>query len=149
MTRRCCLALATALTITCLTMPASAQHLRSAKVGDRLASLVTGLAAVNGAGVGACAQSGASILYAQFLVPPRVDVPFLGVLGNKEDDNASYLVFLIGTRMVMMIAFDEQDPSVPAAVYADLDGKGLITNIWPAAQAPSLCAVVQQLRYQP
>jgi len=149
MVRRCCLALVTILTVTSLAAAASAQHVRSAKVGDRLASLVTGLSVVNGAGVGTCPGSSAAILYAQFLVPPRVDYGVFGVLGNRDDDNASYVAFLIGTRTVMMVAFDEQDPSVPAVAYADLDGQGLITNIWPVAQAPSLCAVVQQLHYRP
>jgi hypothetical protein len=49
----------------------------------------------------------------------------------------------------MLVAFDEGNPSVPAAVYADLDGNSLITNVWPVDQAPALCAIVQQLHNKP
>jgi hypothetical protein len=131
------------------TMTASAQHVRSATVGDPIASLVNGLAAVNGAGVGQCPTGGPDVRYVQFLVPPRVDVPVFGPLGNHDDDNASFLAFFAGTHIVMLVAFDEQNPSVAAEVIADLDGNGRITNIWPAAEAPALCAIVPQLHYKP
>jgi len=128
---------------------ASAQQLRSAKIGDRVASLLTGLVPINGGPLGSCAAGAPVIVYAQFLVPPLVDVPVFGPLGNHDDDNASFLGFFIGTRVVMLVAFDERNPSVPAAVFADLDGNGLITSVWPVDQAPALCAIVQQLHYKP
>jgi hypothetical protein len=132
-----------------VTMTASAQHLRSAKVGDPIASVVNGLAAVNGAGVGQCPTGGPDVRYVQFLVPPRVDVPVFGPLGNHDDDNASFLALIAGTHIVMLVAFDEQNPSLAAEVFADLDGNGRITNVWPVAQAPALCAIMQQLHYKP
>jgi hypothetical protein len=132
-----------------VTMTASAQHVRSAKVGDPIASLLSGLTPVNGAGVGSCPTGGPDIRYVQFLVPPRVDVPVFGPLGNHDDDNASFLALIMGTHIVMLVAFDEQNPSLAAEVAADLDGNGRITNVWPVAQAPALCAIVQQLHYKP
>jgi hypothetical protein len=138
------------VSITVITMTASAQHVRSAKVGDPIASLLTGLVPVNGGGIrGQCLTAGPDIRYIQFLVPPRVDIPVFGLLGNYDDDNASFLGFIVGTHMVMLVAFDEQNPSLAAQVFADLDGNGRITNVWPVAQAPALCAIVQQLHYKP
>src|ERR1700736_2286101 len=54
--------------------PASAKHGRAAKGGDRLLPLLTGLVPVNGGPLGSCPGSAALIVYAQFLVPPRVEV---------------------------------------------------------------------------
>jgi hypothetical protein len=149
MTRRSLAVPLVVLAIVMVVGPASAQHVRAAKVGDRIVSLLTGLVPVNGGPLGTCPASAALIVYAQFLVPPRVDVSLFGPLGNHEDDNASFVGFFIGNRFVMLVAFDEQQISTPAEVYADLDGNGMITNVWPAAQAPTLCAIVQQLHYQP
>jgi hypothetical protein len=132
-----------------VTTSVSAQQVRGAKIGDHIASLVTGLVPINGGPLGSCAEGAPVVVYAQFLVPPRVDVPVFGPLGNHDGDNASVLGFFIGNRFVMLVAFDEQNPSVPLAVYADLDGNGLITSVWPVAQAPALCAIVQQLHYKP
>ncbi len=131
------------------TLTASAQHVRSAKVGDPIASLLNGLAAVNGAGVGQCPTGGPDVRYVQLLVPPRVDIPVFGPLGNHDDDNAAFLAFFAGTHIVMLVAFDEQNPSLATQVFADLDGNGRITNVWPVAEAPALCAIVQQLHYKP
>jgi hypothetical protein len=35
------------------------------------------------------------------------------------------------------------------AVYADMDGNGIITNIWPAAEAPAPCVILEPLHDQP
>jgi hypothetical protein len=143
-------ALLVILAVTFCTTAASAQQARSANVGDQVEALLTGLAPVNGAGVGSCPGSSAAIFYEQFFVPPTSgSFTLWNSMGSHDVDNAAFLSYMIGTRIIMLVAFDEQNPSVPAEVYADLDGKGLITNVYPAAQAPLLCEVVQQLHYQP
>ena len=137
------------LSMSAVTTTASAQHVRSASVGDPIASLLAGLVPVNGGSVGQCPTAGLDILYVQFLVPPKVDLPVFGPLGNHDGDNASFLGLVMGTHIVMLVAFDEQNPSLAAQIFADLDGNGRITHIWPVAQAPALCAIVQQLHYKP
>jgi len=150
MSRRWCLALLAILAVTLYGTAASAQQVRSAKVGDQVGSLLTGLAPVNGAGVGSCPGSNAAIFYEEFFVPPTSgSFNLWNSMGSHDIDNASFLSFGIGDHIIMLVAFDEQDPSLVAEVYTDLDGKGLITNAYPAAQAPALCEVVQQLHYQP
>lgn len=150
MSRRWCLALLVVLVGTFYTATVSAQQVRSAKVGDQVESFVTGLAPVNGGGVGSCPGSSAAIFYEQFFVPATSgSFTLWNSMGSHDVDNASFMSYEIGTHVIMLVAFDEHDPSLVAAVYADLDGKGLITNIYPAAQAPALCEVVQQLHYQP
>ena len=150
MSRRWCLALLAILAVTFYGTAASAQQVRSAKVGDQVGSLLTGLAPVNGAGAGSCPGSTAAIFYEQFFVPPTSgSFNLWNSMGSHDIDNASFLSFEIGDHIIMLVAFDEQDPSLVAEVYTDLDGKGLITNAYPAAQAPDLCEVVQQLHYQP
>ena len=150
MSGRWCLGLLVVLAVTLYTMTASAQQVPSAKVGDQVGSLLTGLAPVNGAGAGSCPGSSAAIYYEQFLVPPTSgSFNLWNSMGSHDVDNASFLSFMIDTHIIMLVAFDEQDPSVVAEVYADLDGRGLITNVYPADQAPALCDVVQQLHYRP
>ena len=150
MSRRWCLALLVVLAVTLYTTTISAQQVRSAKVGDQVGSFLTGLAPVNGAGAGSCPGSSAAIYYEEFFVPPTSgSFNLWNSMGSHDVDNASFLSFMIDTHIIMLVAFDEQDPSVVAEVYADLDGKGLITNVYPADQAPALCEVVQQLHYQP
>jgi hypothetical protein len=121
------------------TVAASAEPLRTASVGDRMGSLVTGLSKVEGGPIGSCAVGAPVISYADYVIPGR----------PADDDNASLVGLTVGDRIVMMVAYDEQDLSTPVAVYADLDGNGLITNVWPAADVPAVCGIMQQLRYQP
>ena len=150
MSRKWYRALLVILAVIFCTTTVSAEHVRSAKVGDQVESLLTGLALVNGAGVGACPGSNAAILYTQFFVPPtKGSFNLWNAMGSHDVDNAAVLGFMIGTHIIMLVAFDEQNPSVVARVYADLDGKGLITNVWSAFEAPALCEVVPQLHYQP
>jgi hypothetical protein len=118
---------------------ASAEPLRIAKVGDRMGSLVTGLTKVAGGPLGSCAAGDPVVSYVDYVVPGR----------PGDDDNASFQALTIGDRLVAMIAYDEQDLSTPVAIYADMDGHGLVTDVWSVSNAPQLCAIVQTLHYQP
>jgi len=118
---------------------ASAEPLRIAKVGDRMGSLVTGLTKIDGGPLGWCAAGAPVVSYVDYVVPGR----------TPDDTNASFQALTIGDRLVAMIAYDEQDLSSPVAIYADIDGHGLVTNVWLIPNAPQLCAIVQKLHYQP
>jgi hypothetical protein len=118
---------------------ASAQALRIAQVGDRMGSLVTGLRKVEGGALGSCAAGAPVVSYVDYVVPGR----------SPDDDNASFQAFTIGDHVVAMVAYDEQDLSAPVAVYADMEGKGLVTDVWSVTTVPALCAIVRGLRYQP
>jgi hypothetical protein len=121
-----------------MTMAASAQPLRTAKVGDRIGALVTGLGKINAGPIRSCAEGAPALNYVDYVVPGR----------PADDDNASFVGLTSGDRIVILVAFDEDDLSTPVAVYADIEGKGLITNAWSVDQAPAPCAVVQQLQSQ-
>lgn len=118
---------------------APAEPLRTARVGDRMGSLVTGLKKVEGTALGSCAAGAPVVSYVNYVVPGR----------PADDDNASFQAFTVGKHLVAVVAYDEEDLDTPVAVYADMDGNGLITNIWPIDNAPAPCAIMQGLHYQP
>jgi len=118
---------------------ASAEPLRIAKVGDHMGSLVNGLTKVDGAPLGSCADGAPVVGYVDYVVPGR----------PADDDNASFQAFTVGEHVVAVVSYDEQDLSTPVAVYADLDGGGLVTHVWSVPGAPALCAIMQGLHYQP
>jgi hypothetical protein len=118
---------------------AYAEPLRSAKVGDRMGSLITGLRKVDDGPLGSCAFGNGVVSVTDYTVPGRA----------PDDDNASYQAFTIEDHIVALVAYDEGDLSTPVAVYADIDGNGLVTHAWPAEEAPSLCAIVKNLHYRP
>jgi hypothetical protein len=122
-----------------MAMAASAEPLRIAKVGDHMGSLLNDLAKVDGAPLGSCADGAPVVSYVDYVVPGR----------PADDDNASFQAFAIGEHVVAVVSYDEEDLSTPVAVYADLDGAGLVTNVWSVPEAPALCAIVQGLHYQP
>lgn len=137
MTRRWHLVVSLVVLALTTTVAASGEPLRTASVGDRLGSLVTGLVKVEVGPIGACDPGTPIISYVDYVVPGR----------PADDDNASLIGFKMGDRVVMVVAFDEQDLSTPVTVYADMDGHGLITNVWPVADSPTPCDIMQQLRY--
>jgi hypothetical protein len=139
MTRRWFGAVSAVLMTLTVATAASAQPLRTANVGDPMGSLVTGLDQADGGPLGSCAAGALVVSYVNYVVPGR----------PADDDNASFQAFTIGDRVVVMVAYDEQDLSTPVAVYADIEGKGQITNMWPVADAPDPCAIVERLHYQP
>lgn len=122
-----------------MAVAASAEPLRIGKVGDHMGSLVNGLAQVDGAPLGSCADGAPVVSYVDYVVPGR----------PADDDNASFQAFTIGKHVVALVSYDEQDLTTPVAVYADMDGGGLVTNVWSVPEAPALCAIVQGLHYQP
>lgn len=122
-----------------IAMAASAEPLRIAKVGDHMGSLVNGLTKVDGAPLGSCAAGAPVVSYIDYVVPGR----------PADDDNASLQAFTVGEHVVAVVSYDEQDLSAPVAVYADMDGGGLVTHVWSVPDAPALCAIVQGLHYQP
>lgn len=117
----------------------SAQPLRTAAVGDPIGSLVNGLTKVDAGPVGSCGEGAPIISYVDYVVPGR----------PADDDNASFVGLTVGDRMVMLVAYDEEDLSAPVAVYADIDGEGTVTNVWPAAEAPEPCAILEKVDDQP
>ncbi len=139
MTRKWYIGIPVLLLAMTVTMAASAQALRIAKVGDRMGALVTGLSKFDGGPLGSCAAGGPVVNYINYVVPGR----------PVDDDNASFQALTIGGHVVAMIAYDEDDLSAAVAVYADIDGNGLVTNVWSIPNAPQLCAIVQGLHYQP
>lgn len=122
-----------------IAMAASAEPLRIAKVGDHMGSLVNGLTKVDGAPLGSCADGAPIVSYIDYVVPGR----------PADDDNASLQAFTVGEHVVALVSYDEQDLSAPVAVYADMDGGGLVTHVWSVPDAPALCAIVRGLHYQP
>jgi hypothetical protein len=118
---------------------AFAQPLRDAKVGDSMGSLVAGLQKVNAGSLGSCAPGNPVVSLTDYVVQAR----------TPNDDTASFQAFTVGQRMVVLVAYDEDDLSAPVAVYADLDGNGLITNAWPIDKTPTLCAILGNSHYQP
>jgi hypothetical protein len=122
-----------------VTVAASAEPLRIAKVGDRMGSLVAGLTKVNGGPLGSCAAGDPVVSYVDYVVPGR----------PPDDTNASFQALTVGDRVWAMIAYDEQDLSTPVAIYADIDGHGLVTHVWSIPHAPQLCAILRGLHYQP
>jgi len=122
-----------------IAMAASAEPLRIAKVGDHMGSLVNGLTKVDGAPLGSCADGAPVVSYIDYVVPGR----------PADDDNASLQAFTVGEHVVAVVSYDEQDLSAPVAVYADMDGGGLVTHVWSVPDAPALCAIVRGLHYQP
>src|SRR5712692_8951197 len=139
MTRKGYIGIPVVLLAMTVAVAASAEPLRIAKVGDRMGSLVTGLRKVDGAPLGSCVAGAPVVSYVNYIVAGR----------PEDDDNASFQAITIGDHLVAMIAYDEQDLSIPVAVYADIDGNGLVTNVWSIPNAPQLCAIVQKLHYQP
>lgn len=139
MTRKWCVGIPVVLVTITIAMATSAQPLRAAKVGDRMGSLVTGLKKVDGAALGSCSPGAPIVRYFNYVVPDR----------PADDDNASFPALTIGERIVAIVAYDEQNLSRVVAVYADMDGNGLITNVWPIVNVPAPCALMQGLRYQP
>ncbi len=122
-----------------VTVAASAEPLRIAKVGDRMGSLVTGLAKIDRGPLGWCAAGAPVVSYVDYVVPGR----------PLDDANASFQALTIGDHVVAMIAYDEQDLGTPVSIYADIDGNGMVTNVWSIPTAPQLCAIVRRLHYQP
>jgi hypothetical protein len=130
----------TLLAMAAVAAAAAAAPLRSASVGDRMGSLVAGLVKVDAGPVGSCTGRGPVIHSVHYLVPGR----------PADDDNASLIGFSVGDRVVILVAFDEDDLSTPLAViYADRNGKGLITDVWSAEDAPTLCEIVGAVHDQP
>lgn len=117
----------------------SAAPLRSAKVGDPMGSLVAGLIRVDGGRVGSCADGAPIVHHVDYVVPGR----------PADDDNASLIGFTVGHRVVILVAFDEENLSTPVMVSADRDGDGLVTDVWSVADAPTPCAIVQGIQHHP
>lgn len=156
MTRRTrtLLLLVTAFVLAGLPAATSAQQIRTAKVGDQIASLLAGLIPVNGGPVGVCSEGGPVVYYANYLVPSRATWNIFGNFWKDlRQDNASFLAFMTGNQVgrgiIMLEEFDEANPSLVAAVFADTRGTGTITNVWPGSQAPALCSVVAQMPPHP
>jgi hypothetical protein len=126
-----------ALLVVCLTSSlVYADPFYSAKIGERLTKLTVGLNSVS-LDKGLCA----GVLPAErvgWVIPGR----------EKNEDNASvvgfYMIIKGQHQLVIMVTYDEQNKDEPSTVYADMDGKGLITNVWDAADAPGACQIMLQ-----
>ena len=120
--------------VLCAGVAADAAPLRDANVGAPITSLLAGLNRVDRGVVGRCGQTDVS--YADYVLPGR----------PQDDDHASFVGFSVNDRLLIVVSYDEEDLSVPVAVYADLDGSGMVTNTWAVEQAPQPCAIVNQSR---
>jgi hypothetical protein len=138
MTRRVCTMVPLVLLVLSLSIAAFAEPFRTAQIGDRIGSLLAGLRKVDAGPVGSC-PDGKIVGYVDYVVPGR----------TPDDHNASFVGFTVGSHVVIVVAYDENDLSAPVNVYADMEGKGLITDVWPVDTAPSPCAIMQHLRYDP
>lgn len=121
-----------------LSIAAFADPFRTAQIGDRIGSLLAGLRKLDAGPVGSC-PDGKVVGYVDYVVPGR----------PADDHHASFVGFTVGSRVVIVVAYDEKDLSAPVNVYADMEGKGLITDAWPVGEAPSPCSIMQHLRYDP
>lgn len=143
MTRRCrpAAALAALGLIAALAAATAAwtAPLRTARVGDRMDALIAGLTPLPRGPVRACRGGGPSLTYIDYVVPGR----------PAGDESASFVGFAEGDRLVILVAYDEDNLGTPVTVYADLDGRGLVTNVWPAEAAPSPCGIVRQFHDRP
>jgi hypothetical protein len=116
-----------------------AQPLRTAKVGDRMGSIIVGLTQVT-LDSGACRtpQGLVPVRRVAYVVPGRV----------TNEENASAIAFVVVTGQVAVLAtFDEANMDEPVTIYADTDGVGLVTNVWPVTDAPKACDVIRDLHY--
>lgn len=118
--------------VTAVATAASAQPLRSAKVGDSMRSLVGGLQEVSGGPLGSCNPGGPVVSLVDYVAPGMAPV----------HDNASFRAFTVGKQIVALVAYDESDLTVPVTVYADTGGTGVVTNVWSVDNAPQLCAII-------
>jgi hypothetical protein len=112
---------------------ASAAPLRNADVGAPMTALLSGLNRVDRGVVGRCGET--EVSYADYVVPGR----------PQDDDHASFVGFSAKDRLVIIVAYDEDDLGVPVTVYADLDGAGNVTNTWTVENAPQPCAILSQM----
>ena len=116
-----------------------AQPLRKAGVGDRMGSLTVGLTQISvDTGVCGTPQGAVPVRRAAFVVPGR----------DASEENASIVALVLATgRIVVLATFDEANLDEPVTIYADKDGHGLVTDLWPVADAPKPCDIVRGLRY--
>ena len=122
-----------------LAATAWAQPLRAAQVGDRMGSIIVGLTQIT-LDSGACRtpQGLVPVRRVAYVVPGRV----------TNEDNASAIAFIMMSGQVAVLAtFDEANMDEAVTVYADKDGLGLVTNVWPVADAPRACDVIRDLHY--
>lgn len=120
--------------VVCACVAAGAAPLRNADVGAPMTALVSGLNRVDRGVVGRCGET--QVSYADYVLPGR----------PQDDDHASFVGFSVKDRLVILVAYDEDDLSVPVGVYADLDGGGNVTHYWAVDSAPQPCAIVAQAR---
>jgi len=115
-------------------IPATATPMRTAAVGDRMGSLVVGMSKIDSGRTGQCGDVSVKIF--DYIVPGR----------PLDEDHASFIGAWAYDRLVVLVAFDEGDLTAPLQVYADLDGKGVITDTWTADDAPNGCELIQRAR---
>ncbi len=112
----------------------TAEPFRVATVGDRMGSLTVGLTRVP-IGSGRCGSVPATVV--GWSVPGR----------PLDLENASVAGVLVDGKVVVVASYDEQNLSQAVTVYADLDGRGIITNVWSIGAAPPACTIVGMLHH--
>jgi hypothetical protein len=111
---------------------ATAAPLRDAKAGARIGSLVVGLDRIS-LDSGKCGE--VAVDRVGWVVPGR----------PRDEDHASFVGFLVHGKIAVMASYDESNLDQAVVVYADLDGRDLITDVWPVDQAPSACWIVTRM----
>ena len=126
-------AILTLAVVLCGGIPAHAAPLRKADVGTPMKDLLKDLNRLDRGVAGRCGDT--SVSYSAYVTPNR----------PQDDDHASFVGFSVKDRLAIVVAYDEEDLSVPVTVYADLDGTGNVTNVWAVDKAPRPCAIMSQL----
>jgi hypothetical protein len=124
--------LAALLVIVFVATTATAAPLRNAKVGSRIGSLIVGLTRVT-LDSGKCGI--VPVDRVGWVVPGR----------SRDEDHASFVGFLVQGKIAVLASYDEEDLDKAVIVYADIDGKELITDVWPVEDAPSACWIVTRM----
>jgi hypothetical protein len=126
---------ALAILLTVPAVSALGAPMRTAKIGDRMGALVVGMAKVDSGRKGTCGDTPVQIF--DYIVPGR----------PLDEDHASFIGAWAFDRLVVLVSFDESDLTVPITVYADLEGQGLVTDLWAVEEAPAGCELIQRARH--
>jgi hypothetical protein len=122
-------AITAVLAVALLAAAVQAAPFRSAKVGDRMGALVVGLVRIP---LGSAACGPVLVDRAGWVVPGR----------PLDEGHASFVGGLVRGKIAVLVSYDEENLDVAAVMYADVDGKGLVTHVWPTEDSPPACWIV-------
>lgn len=112
---------------------AEAAPLRHAEIGDRMSSLTVGLNSFPDKD-GNCGA--VHVTSTGWVVPGR----------PLDEEHASVVTVEADGRTIAAAVYDEADLTEVTDVYADLEGRGMITHAWPGDLAPEACRIVAHIQ---